>query len=134
MKKLKKYIFISLLGAITLASCNKSKEEVYPILLELTNDHYETLENTSVVLDILSNDNIIGEDVQLELSNPQNGTLISNKENLTFTYTPNTSFIGKEILFYKVCIGNDCKDATVMINVKPDLSPTRICNYTVLVR
>ncbi len=60
-----------------------------------------------------------------KLTNPVNGTLVFNPDG-TFTYTPNSGFIGKDKFTYKVCDTGSpvlCDTASVTIDVTPKLSP-----------
>jgi hypothetical protein len=59
-----------------------------------------------------------------KLTNPTNGTVVFNA-NGTYTYTPNTGFIGTDVFTYKVCdnqIPALCDQTSVTIKVTPDNS------------
>jgi Bacterial Ig domain/Bacterial cadherin-like domain len=59
-----------------------------------------------------------------KLTNPTNGTVVFNA-NGTYTYTPNTGFIGTDVFTYKVCDNQTpalCDQTSVTIKVTPDNS------------
>ncbi|MEN9639320.1 MAG: hypothetical protein RLZZ262_1188, partial [Bacteroidota bacterium] len=84
---------------------------------ELGNDEYLTPENTSVSGDASAND--VGTDgfIYIVTDGPDNGTVVMNEDG-TFTYTPNTGFVGTDTFTYLACSDvGDCYEAVVTIIV-----------------
>lgn len=133
--KLNNIFYVLAISVITLTSCDIAKVELSPSIINLIDDEYETKENESVNLNVLDNDEVKGENITIEISTPENGLIVLNKENLSFTYTPNKSFKGTENLIYSVCNDNGCEEANVLINVKSkrNIPIDNSCNFTVQV-
>ncbi|MEZ6130828.1 MAG: Ig-like domain-containing protein [Planctomycetaceae bacterium] len=84
-------------------------------------DEAATDEDTSVVIDLLANDNDIdGDDLTVGITGgPVNGTLTENEDG-TFTYTPAENFNGTDTITYTVTDGELLSnEATVTITVNP---------------
>jgi VCBS repeat-containing protein len=84
-----------------------------------------TFKNTSTSGQVLMNDNdpektpLVASTVLIGL--PQNGTAVLNTDG-TYTYTPNTDFIGTDVFSYKMCDSGSptlCDTSTVTIEVLP---------------
>jgi gliding motility-associated-like protein len=84
-------------------------------------DSLSTLEDTEVTVDVLANDEGLGDgDITVtEGDSPSDGSIMVNGDN-TITYTPNTGFIGSDSFTYEVCDeggAGECRFATVKITV-----------------
>ncbi|RZN79665.1 MAG: VWA domain-containing protein, partial [Winogradskyella sp.] len=89
------------------------------------NDINDTFINTPVSGDVSTNDlnpdGPAGTETFTATSQPTNGTLVFNPDG-TYTYTPDTDFVGEDSFTYEVCdAGNPiaCDTATVTIEVAP---------------
>ncbi|WP_157632545.1 Ig-like domain-containing protein, partial [Cochleicola gelatinilyticus] len=89
-------------------------------------DINDTFVNLPVDGNVLTNDDNIdgpeGTETVTLVSGPTNGTLVLNP-NGTYTYTPDTDFVGEDVFIYEVCdAGNPiaCDQATVTIEVIGD--------------
>ena len=89
-------------------------------------DYALTEVNTPVTSSLLGNDNDPdGDNLVINttpVSGPTNGTLIINPDG-TYTYTPNTDFVGMDMFSYQVCddgVPSLCDITTVTIDVIPD--------------
>ncbi|WP_299118178.1 Ig-like domain-containing protein, partial [uncultured Winogradskyella sp.] len=89
------------------------------------NDINDTFVNTPVSGDVSTNDlnpdGPAGTETFTATTQPTNGTLVFNPDG-TYTYTPNTDFVGEDSFTYEVCdAGNPiaCDTATVTIEVAP---------------
>ncbi|GEM_PF-1004026 len=84
-------------------------------------DNATTNEDTDVTVDVISNDENLG-DGGLSVAinnNPSNGIVVVNADN-TITYTPNADFNGSDSFEYQLCdADSDCDIATVTVNVSP---------------
>lgn len=98
--------------------------DVLPIV-DAIDDTITTARNTSIVIDILANDNDLPTTGTLTTTNPTNGTVIINDNGTPndpsdddVFYTPNVDFIGTDTFTYTICdsVGN-CSTATVTILV-----------------
>jgi gliding motility-associated-like protein len=83
------------------------------------------LENNPISGDLLANDTDPEGDVQsvntTPISNPSNGSVVINPDG-TYTYTPNTDFVGNDQFVYSVCDNGSpvaCDTATVYLTVLP---------------
>ncbi|MEZ6061200.1 MAG: Ig-like domain-containing protein [Planctomycetaceae bacterium] len=84
-------------------------------------DESETDEDTSVVIDLLANDNDVdGDELTVGITGgPVNGTLTENEDG-TFTYTPAENYFGTDTITYTVTDGELLSnEATVTITVNP---------------
>ena len=93
-------------------------------------DAFETLQNTELLADASTNDIDIDGDtlVYTTLVDAANGTLTLNEDG-TFSYTPNTGFIGTDFFQYVVCDPDFCDTAIVVINVIDlNTSPTIVAD------
>ncbi len=87
-------------------------------------DIFTTAFNTTLNADVSPNDVDIDPDVLTYslITAPPNGSVTLNS-NGTFSYTPNTGFVGTDSFVYRVCdigIPQLCDSAIVTINVLPD--------------
>ncbi|NJN34531.1 MAG: tandem-95 repeat protein [Saprospiraceae bacterium] len=94
-----------------------------------TNDINNTLENTPVSGNILTNDSDPNGDVltltTVPTQAPTNGTIIINPDG-SYQYTPNAGFTGTDIIKYKICDNGNpslCDTGTLQIEVRPS-APT----------
>jgi uncharacterized repeat protein (TIGR01451 family) len=88
-------------------------------------DSASTLEDTAVVVAVLSNDSDVDGDSLSVVSTtaPANGSVLVNADN-TITYTPNADFNGTDTFTYTISDGNGGTDtATVTITVAPVNDP-----------
>jgi len=87
-------------------------------------DEVHTSVNTAVSGNVLLNDydpDLDNFSVSSIISNVKNGTLTFNKNDGTFTYTPNTGFEGTDEFVYEICddaTPSLCSQATVTISVE----------------
>ena len=83
------------------------------------NDTVTTNEDTSVVLNMLSNDSDPENDTIWvnEIEWPSHGVLSRNSS--TYTYTPHGNYNGTEVLTYVITDGHSKDTATVTINITP---------------
>ncbi len=88
------------------------------------NDEETTEQNECVVIAVMNNDSDAEGDsfmVTSNFSQAQNGTVTLNADG-TFTYCPNTDYIGTDVFTYEICdTGNPiaCEDAIVIITIEP---------------
>jgi uncharacterized repeat protein (TIGR01451 family) len=88
------------------------------------NDEETTEQNECVVIAVMNNDSDAEGDNFMVTSNftqAQNGTVTLNADG-TFTYCPNTDYIGTDVFTYEICdTGNPiaCEDAIVIITIEP---------------
>ena len=114
------YMVIDLDGDYGIAKVSITVNPIVNSLPTANDDSRGTSKNTSVIVDVLTNDTGL-EDGGLKLtipSNPSHGTVLVNLDN-TITYSPSTDYLGIDNFDYQVCdVNNDCSIATVTINVK----------------
>ncbi|MEO9891735.1 gliding motility-associated C-terminal domain-containing protein [Aurantibacter sp.] len=98
--------------------------DVLPIV-DAIDDSVVTTEDSSITIEILSNDNDLPSVGTMVVTNPSNGTIVINNNGTTnnpsddnITYTPNSGFIGTDTFTYTICddVGN-CSTATVTVVV-----------------
>lgn len=84
---------------------------------QLGNDEYSTPEDESVSGDVSANDIATDGFVYSVNDGPNNGTVTMNPDG-TFTYTPNSGFVGTDTFTYTACNDEgDCYEAVVTIIV-----------------
>jgi|688.fasta_scaffold02231_8 gliding motility-associated-like protein len=97
-------------------------------------DSFETLQNTSFTNTVEANDaEPDGDAVTFTLiSGTANGDLTFNPDG-SFSYTPDTDYLGADSFVYEICDIDGCDQATVSINVNlPNESPIAVDdNYSV---
>jgi hypothetical protein len=93
-----------------------------------TDDVASVPEGSSVIIDVLFNDNdtdgtiVVGS--LLITVGPINGTAVANTSTGTITYTPNQNYSGTDTLQYQICDdGGDCSTASVSITITPVNDP-----------
>ncbi|WP_179317787.1 Ig-like domain-containing protein, partial [Winogradskyella undariae] len=96
-----------------------------PNTTKAISDINNTFVNTPVSGNVLTNDFDLEGNDQYVTSNtePENGTVVVNPDG-TYTYTPDTGFVGTDVFTYVVCDNGTpqaCDIATVTINVEPSL-------------
>ena len=79
-------------------------------------DKVETARNTPVTINVLANDTPNGATTPNVVTAPLNGTAVVNPDG-TIEYTPNTGFVGTDLLVYTLCNAGGCATATVNIEV-----------------
>jgi large repetitive protein len=92
---------------------------------DAVDDEYTTNVNTPISGNVTDNDvEVDGDELTVTLvTDVTNGTLVLNSDG-TFTYTPDTDFIGTDSFVYEVCDPSGlCDQATVVINVIDNLPP-----------
>jgi len=82
-----------------------------------------TTKNTPVSGTVAANDsdvdNTAAQLTYAKVTNPTNGTVVQNADG-TYTYTPNTNYVGSDSYTYKVCDPSGaCDTATVVIAILP---------------
>ena len=84
------------------------------------NDINVTLKNTAISASVLINDytNGLSPLVTTMITPPVNGTAVL-LANGTYTYMPNTNYVGKDSLRYTLCNGINCDTAWVYISILP---------------
>jgi CshA-type fibril repeat protein len=102
---------------------NASTSVTVTTLLSAEDDISQTPVNISVAGNVVTNDIGPAGDILVvnttPMSGPVNGTLVLNADG-TYTYTPNTSFIGEDSFVYQVCDAGSpvaCATASVVITV-----------------
>ncbi len=77
---------------------------------------FETLPNQSLTASIADQDNIAGATYTLDFG-PSNGTVTDFQANGTFTYVPNTDFVGFDEFFYDVNVNGNVfsRDAAILV-------------------
>jgi|GEM_PF-1342203 hypothetical protein len=101
--------------------CDKLKENPRPVfLIEDAPAHIE--------IDMLGNDSVsfelfdtttLGKQITVTVRQPVNGTISPSGATGSFVYTPYPGFVGSDSLVYVYCLGNECKEAKVNIQVFP---------------
>ncbi len=118
----KSTILILILFLLLGLSC-KEEDEYVPILIEANLDIVETLQDTSVDIDIFLNDLNVPIEGTLEVLSPSNGSVeINTSENFidyTISYTPHSDFYGQDAFQYIVCLDSNCATGTVNVTVLP---------------
>ena len=100
--------------------------DVLPIV-DAFDDSVVVLQDTSIDIDILANDNDVPSAGSLTLTIPANGTANINTNGTpsdptddTVTYVPNTRFTGVDTFQYTICdMNGNCSTATVTVTVTP---------------
>ena len=93
----------------------------------LVNDIASVDEDSSVIIDIFSNDSDLPTSGTLTTSNPTNGSIVlndngtpNNPSDDIVTYIPNLNYNGSDSFTYTVCNSlGDCSTATVVVDVLP---------------
>ncbi|MEZ4884411.1 MAG: Ig-like domain-containing protein [Chitinophagales bacterium] len=105
-----------ILGACTTVTINYVVTDV----LSANNDSFNVEDNNQLTANFIQNDvftNINNLTINI-VSPPSNGSVVVNA-NKTFTYTPNTNFVGNESFVYEICLPIvGCEQATVSIEVE----------------
>ncbi|WP_204344588.1 Ig-like domain-containing protein [Psychroserpens algicola] len=123
---LKSFSILALLAAFY--SCSNDDNTYVPISIEANSDTVEVSQNSSLTIDVLSNDTNIPDNGTLTAQNSLNGTTQVLDPNTTpdnpsddvVLYTPSTDFVGTDSLQYTICDANDnCATGTVTITVTP---------------
>ncbi|MFC5272372.1 Ig-like domain-containing protein [Adhaeribacter terreus] len=105
-----------------LSGCDKFEEDTAPLLastLVVRNDFYTTTKNQAIQLHVLANDTISGQ-TTVEFGKPMHGTIQPTGTPGSVFYQPETNFVGRDSVNYKVCIGPNCISASVIITVQAD--------------
>ncbi|MFI8380502.1 Ig-like domain-containing protein, partial [Leeuwenhoekiella sp. NPDC079379] len=96
------------------------------------NDINDTFVNQPVSDNVGTNDENpdgpVGSEVFTVVTQPTNGTLVFNPDG-SYTYTPNTDFIGEDTFAYQVCdagIPQACDSADVTVQVIPEGTPDNV--------
>ena len=103
--------------------CSDSDEvSVLPFeTIEANADDFTGEINTPVMGDLLTNDNINGQNIMAMVENPpSSGTLLLNEDG-SFTYTPEIDFVGTITFDYAICIIN-CPDVCDIATVSMQIS------------
>jgi uncharacterized repeat protein (TIGR01451 family) len=102
---------------------------------ELTDDTTSTTRNVSVTVPVFENDGYVPETSTLTVTTPVNGAVTVTDPNNTpnnpnddvVVYTPDDGFIGVDTFIYQICdINNNCKTATVTVDIRIPLNPDLI--------
>ncbi len=116
-----KYLLGALLLAGALTACDKFEDDMMPISmgnLMVYDDHYTTLKNQRVQMNVLANDTI-GSTATVQFTSPQTGTIETDSTGKVY-YNPDPNFIGTDSFSYKACLDNNCATANVTVNVVND--------------
>jgi hypothetical protein len=122
MAKLKSYFFPFIVAVTILVGCDYITNDLQPSRFKkpvANPDQFTTYKNQSLILNYLSNDSIKNK-ATVTLSDPLHGKIVKDSLN-RFVYTPDQDFVGKDSIFYKVCIKSKCDSNVVVITV---LAPT----------
>ena len=114
MKKIGLYILTILALFTSCDNRNKDQEIDRPQLVLLNDDYFTMSKNSVLPLEVYLNDNIT-DNASLTFSSTTKGQ-VSFLDN-QLVYTPNTDFLGLDTITYEVCLGQNCKMATSIINV-----------------
>lgn len=104
------------LGACTTVTINYIVTDV----LAANDDNFNVEDNNSLTANFTENDNFTElNDLTINIITPSANGLVTLNGNFTFTYTPNTDFIGNDSFIYEICLPNvGCEQATVSIEVE----------------
>lgn len=110
-------------------NCSDDDKDTYvPIVIEANPDVAEVVQNNSITIDVLSNDNNVPDNGTLASGTPENGSVAVLDVNNTpndpsddqLRYTPITDFYGTDEFQYTICDTNDnCASGTVTVTVTP---------------
>ena len=91
------------------------------------NDNETIPIDTSVTIDVLSNDDDLDDDLitLVSVDDPPNGSVVINPDS-TVTYTPDLSFVGVDIFDYTISAGSDTVNGTIFVVVS---DPTDVSLY-----
>jgi len=112
----------------TLTSCSDDDDKYVPILIEANADTAEVSQNSSITIDVLSNDINVPDNGILSAESSQNGSIEILDPNTTpdnpsddaIRYTPNADFVETDTFQYSICDGNNnCATGTVTVTVTP---------------
>lgn len=118
---------------ITLSSCSEDDNYV-PVIIETINDVAQVAQNTSINIDVLSNDSNVPDNGTLSATNTGNGSIevldLNNTPNDPsddiIKYTADSVFVGEDIFEYEICdSNNNCGTGTVTVTVTP-VSPVSL--------
>ncbi|WP_299333078.1 Ig-like domain-containing protein [uncultured Psychroserpens sp.] len=126
---LKNYLkLLSLLALISsYYSCSEDDNYV-AVTIQTNSDSAEVSQNSSISIDVLSNDTNVPENGALTATAPQNGTTQvldsnstpGNPSDDTILYTPNSGYEGTDTFQYTICDdNNNCGTGTVTVTVTP---------------
>ena len=129
---LKSLLFIVLIISIQSCGDDDKSEDYIPIVIETSPDFVGVIENNSIEIDVLSNDNNIPIFGSLVTSNSANGSVEvldtnntpNNPSDDMVLYTPNIDFIGTDVFTYTICNNLEtinCSTEDVTVTVTPDL-------------
>ena len=118
------YTVCNLLGDCSTATINIS---VLPIV-DALDDVVTTMENQTVEILVLSNDNDVPVLGTLTVTSPVNGAILINSNGTpgnpsddSLSYTPNSNFVGSDTFTYTICDNlSNCSTGTVTVIVTPN--------------
>lgn len=113
-------IFLSLLAWL-FAACDRVQENPkpgFPIESIPEPISIDMPGNDSVSLKLFDS-SIINQQIIVTVQPPANGTLTPSGSTGTFVYIPNAGFVGEDSITYVYCIGENCHEARVSIQVYP---------------
>ena len=118
------YTVCNLLGDCSTATVNIS---VLPIV-DALDDVVTTMENQTVEILVLSNDNDVPVLGTLTVTSPVNGAILINSNGTpgnpsddSLSYTPNSNFVGSDTFTYTICDNlSNCSTGTVTVIVTPN--------------
>lgn len=118
------YTVCNLLGNCSTATVNIS---VLPIV-DALDDVVTTMENQTVEILVLSNDNDVPVLGTLTVTSPVNGAILINSNGTpgnpsddSLSYTPNSNFVGSDTFTYTICDNlSNCSTGTVTVIVTPN--------------
>jgi hypothetical protein len=129
-------LFAGLFALVSLLSgCDKFEEDSTPQLattLMLRNDFYSTQKNQAIQLQVLANDSISGQ-TSISFSKPSHGTLQATGTPGSVFYQPEPNFVGRDTVYYSVCLGQNCISASAFITVLDGTCTVRLTDDTATV-
>ncbi|WP_299223378.1 Ig-like domain-containing protein [uncultured Psychroserpens sp.] len=127
---LKLLYFIVLFIVIQSCANDDNNDSYVAIIIETSSDLVEVSQNSSIEIDVLSNDTNVPTLGNLTVNNATNGTVEvldlnntpNNPSDDTVLYTPSTDFVGTDSFSYTICNNLEpisCSTETVTITVNP---------------
>ncbi|MEO1434887.1 MAG: gliding motility-associated C-terminal domain-containing protein [Bacteroidota bacterium] len=124
------------LDVICLVACSDVQCDTSEYTFAVTNtgptantDNFTVNQNETTPLNVLENDDFIGEISVSILAEPSNGSVVVN-ENGTISYTPTADYCGLDQFTYEVCSNVElCSSADVVLNVGVDCPDASLTFY-----
>lgn len=124
-------LFVLVISIQSCADDDDKSEKYIPIVIETSPDSADTVQNTALEIDVLSNDTNVPTSGSLVTSNSSNGTIeVLDTNNTpedpsddTILYTPNSNFFGTDMFTYTICNNLQpisCATEDVTVTVTPE--------------